>query len=382
MEKLKRLDLRRLRHIDFRGLLRKKWFWFTAVSLLTFLLGLCFLGAFRHTGNTLRSQHMAEEFQGEGELEFAQVSVFLPEGNTVNDETIWKFRTTTEVNTRDLVPEDVKNLYLDAWSGMGSVQVKGEHGSADASVIAVGGDFFRLHPQMLLSGGYIYGDDLMHDRVILDEELAWRLFGGYDLTGLPVEIGGNTFYIAGVIARESDWASKKVYSGGAGLYMSYEAYKTMNEGAYISTYEAIIPEPVENFAKMQVTDNFAPKDAVVVINSDRYSVGRMLGQLKDFGQRTLRTDSVYYPYWENAARLVENRCMILLAIVILLWICPVLFVVVLVVKIFRRTKRKMHDLYLSMKDQYENRVLFQNMKEKLKGGHHGGTDTETREKNI
>lgn len=382
MEKRKRLRLRRLQKSEVLVLLHNKWFWFTAVSLLTFLLGLCFLGAFRHAGNTLRGQHMAEEFQGDGELEFAQVSVFLPEGNAVNDETIWKFRTTTEANTRDLVPEEVKNLYVDAWSGMGSVQVKGEHGSADASVIAVGGDFFRLHPQTLLSGGYIYGDDLMHDRVILDEELAWRLFGGYDLTGLPVEIGGSTFYVAGVVARESDWATEKVYSGGAGLYMSYEAYKAMNEGAYISTYEAIIPEPVENFAKMQVTDNFAPEDAVVVVNSGRYSVSRVLGQLKEFGQRTLRTDSVYYPYWENAARLVENRCMIWLAITLVLWVCPVLFVLVLAVKAYRKSKRKLHAVYLDMKEQYQNRVLFQNIKEKLKGGQHGRTDTEACEENI
>lgn len=382
MEKLKRLDFRRLRHIDFRGLLRKKWFWFTAVSLLTFLLGLCFLSAFRHTGNTLRSQNMAAEFQGEGELEFAQVSVYLPEGNTIDENAIQKFREQIRVNTRDLVPEDVKNLYLDAWSGLGSVQIKGEHGSSDASVIAVGGDFFRLHPQNLLNGEYISDDDLMHDRVILDEDLAWRLFGGYDLAGMPVEIGGSTFYVAGVIARESDWASEKVYSGGAGLYMSYDTYKAMDENAYVNCYEAILPEPVENFAREQVKENFAPETAEIVVNSGRYEAGQIFGLLRHFSQRTLRTDSVYYPYWENAARLVENRCMILLAIVILLWICPVLFVVVLAVKIFRRTKRKVHDLYLSMKDQYENRVLFQNMKEKLKGGHHGGTDTETRQKSI
>lgn len=374
MEKLKRLDLRQLRHIDFRRLLRKKWFWFTAVSILTFVLGLCFLGAFRHTGNTLRSQHMATEFQGEGELRFSQVSLFLPEGNTVNEESIRKFRELVRVNTQDLVPEDVKNLYLDAWSGLGSVKIEGEHGSSDASVIAVGGDFFRLHPQNLLSGEYISDDDLMHDRVILDEDLAWRLFGGYDLTGLPVEIGGNTFYVAGVIARESDWASEKVYSGGAGLYMSYDTYKAMDESVYLNCYEAILPEPVENFAREQVKDNLAPETAEIVVNSGRYEAGRVFGLLRQFSQRTLRTDSVYYPYWENAARLVENRCMILLAVVILLWICPVLFVLILAVKTYRKMKRKLHVVYLDMKDQYQNRVLIQNIKEKLKGGHHGGTD--------
>lgn len=375
MEKLKRLDIQRLRQYDWRGLLRKKWFWFTTVSVLTFLLGLCFLSAFHHAGNTLRGQHMAAEFQGDGELEFAQVSVFLPEGNSIDENAIWQFREKTRVNTQDLVPETIQNLYLDAWSTKGSVTLKGEHGSSEATAIAVGGDFFRLHPQNLLSGGFISGDDLMHDRVVLDEELAWKLFGGYDLTGLPVEIGGSTFYVAGVIARESDWATKKAYTDGAGLYMSYETYKAMNENAYISCYEAILPEPVENFAKMQVTENFAPEDAVVVVNSGRYTAGNVFSLLKNFGQRTLRTDAVYYPYWENAARLVENRCMILLAIVVLCWICPAVFAVVVAVKAYRRSKHRLHAAYLDMKDQYENRVLFQNIKEKLKGKKHGGTDS-------
>ncbi len=374
MEKRKRPDFRRLRNIDFRGLVRRKWFWFTVVSILTFLLGLCFLSAFRHAGETLRSQHLAEEFRGDGELEFAQVSVFLPEGNTVSEETIWKFRETTRVNTQDLVPEEIKNLYLDAWSTKGSVNLKAEHGSSEAVAIAVGGDFFQMHPQNLLSGGYISGDDLMQDRVILDEDLAWKLYGGYDLTGMPVEINGSTFYVAGVIARETDWATEKAYTDGAGLYMSYDAYKAMNEGAYISTYETVIPEPVENFAKMQVTDNFAPKDAVVVVNSDRYSVGQIFGLLKNFSQRTIRTDTVYYPYWENAARLVENRCMVLLAVTLLCWICPTVFAVMLVIKCYRRSKRRLHIAWLDVKDQYENRVLFQNIKEKLKGKKHGGTD--------
>lgn len=375
MKKLKRPDLRRLRQVDFRTLLRKKWFWFTSVSVLSLLLGLCFLSAFHHAGNTLRGQHLAEEFQGDGELEFAQVSVFLPEGNTVDDETIWKFRTLIGVNTGDLVPEEVQNLYLDAWSTKGSVSLKAEHGSAEATAVAVGGDFFRLHPQNLLSGGYISGDDLMHDRVILDEELAWKLFGGYDLTGMPVELNGSTFYVAGVIAREDDWATKKAYTDGAGLYMSYEAYKAMNESAYISTYEVIMPEPVSGFAREQVKDNFAPDDAVIVENSGRYSFGNVFTLLRNFSQRTMRTDTVYYPYWENAARLVENRCMILLVIVLLCWVCPAVFAVMVVIKAYRRSKRKLHAVWLDVKDQYENRVLLQNIKEKWKGNRHGGTDT-------
>jgi len=99
------------------------------------------------------------------------------------------------------------------------------------SVIAVGGNFFDFHPIRLLSGNYITPDDLMQDRVLLDEETAWLLFGGTELSGMSFKINGVPFVVAGVIQREQDFASEKAYSSGMGIYMSYDGYSSLFEEA-------------------------------------------------------------------------------------------------------------------------------------------------------
>ena len=367
---------------DFIALVRGKWFQFTAVSLLCVILALSCMAGFRHTGKTLRSQQIAQEWAGDSETPYAQVSVFLPEGNTVDEAAIRTFREKLTVSLSELVTEELKNLYCDAWSARGTVSLRGEHGSSDATVIAVGGDFFQMHPLELLSGSYISDADLMHDRVLLDEELAWKLFGGYDLTGMTVTIGENTYQVAGVISREDDSASKMAYTDGAGLYMAYDAYLAMNEKAYISCYELVMPSPVEGYAVQQVTEHLAPKDAVVVENSSRYTAENIFSLLRHLNQRTMRTDTVSYPYWENAARLVENRCMVWLVFAVFFWICPVIFAVIITVKAYRKARSKAHVTYLDLKDQYENRVLWANLQAKWKGRKHGRADSETRQEDL
>ena len=164
--------------------------------------------------------------------------------------------------------------------------------------------------------------------------------------------------------------------------MSYDTYQTLNENAAISSYEILMPNPVDGYAKQQVTDHLAPKDAVVVENSSRFTAGRIFSLLRHLNQRTMRTDTVTYPSWENAARIVENRCMIFMVLAILFWICPVVFVVILAVKVYRKMKGKLRETYLNLKDQYENRVLWSNLQAKWKGRKHGRSDAETHQEDL
>jgi hypothetical protein len=64
-----------------------------------------------------------------------------------------------------------------AYSKLAKLTVRGETKSTEANVVAAGGDFFVFHPIKMLSGYYFSPDDLMQDRVVIDEDLAWQLFG-------------------------------------------------------------------------------------------------------------------------------------------------------------------------------------------------------------
>ena len=296
--------------------------------------------------NTLGSVRRADAFRGESDMRFAQIACFLPVGKGKEESDILSFRQTldTKLMEQSLEAPENGSLYIDAYSTSAKVTVSsdssGSGGSAQVEAVAVGGEFFYFHPLQLRSGAYISSDDLMDDLVVLDEELAWRLFGGVELEGMTITLNGKPFVVAGVVSRESDFATKKAYSGEAGLFMSYSALKRLDETAAISCYEIIMPDPITNFAMGVVQEAFPPEENDVVENSSRYSLGHLLSVIGSFGDRSMRVNGVIYPYWENAVRLTEDYASLLLILTVLFALCPLTFVVVLVVKNIVRGYRK------------------------------------------
>lgn len=296
--------------------------------------------------NTLESVRRADAFRGESDMRFAQIACFLPVGKGKEESDILSFRQTldTKLMEQSLEAPENGSLYIDAYSTSATVTVSsdssGSGGSAQVEAVAVGGEFFYFHPLQLRSGAYISSDDLMDDLVVLDEELAWRLFGGVELEGMTITLNGKPFVVAGVVSRESDFATKKAYSGEAGLFMSYSALKRLDETAAISCYEIIMPDPITNFAMGVVQEAFPPEENDVVENSSRYSLGHLLSVIGSFGDRSMRVNGVIYPYWENAVRLTEDYASLLLILTVLFALCPLTFVVVLVVKNIVRGYRK------------------------------------------
>lgn len=293
--------------------------------------------------NTLASVRRAEAFRGESDMRFAQIACFFPVGKGKEESDILSFRQTLDAKLMEQSLEAPENgsLYIDAYSTSAAVTVSSDgSGSVQAEAVAVGGEFFYFHPLQLRSGAYISSDDLMDDLVVLDEELAWRLFGGVELEGMTLTLNGKPFVVAGVVSRESDFATKKAYSAGAGLFMSYSALKRLVDTTTISCYEIIMPDPITNFAMGVVEGVFSPEENDVVENSSRYSLGHLLSVIGSFGDRSMRINGVIYPYWENAVRLTEDYASLLLILTVLFALCPLTFVVVLVIRNIVRGYRK------------------------------------------
>lgn len=198
---------------------------------------------------TLLSQQAAERWAGEREERFAQISCFYPVGGEKAETEIFSFRDGIDKKLSEAGIEETEqgNNWKDAYAAVFDSSAEGERGSSQATVVAVGGDFFLFHPYELLSGSYINEDDLMKDRVVIDRELAWKLYGGTDLEGMSMLVNGKTCYIAGVIARETDKFSQRCFSDKPLIFMHFSALEEA-EGA-ISTYEIAILDPISGFAK-------------------------------------------------------------------------------------------------------------------------------------
>ena len=193
----------------------------TALSVFSFAM----LG---NVTGALITQSAADVWRGGSGERFAQVSAFLPVNGRIDLDTIRSFRVTLEdafVQNSIFAPEpDAQDpgadtsarLYADAYSGSTQLSVSGKSpGSVTVTAIGVGGDYFLFHPLQLLSGGYVSDEDYMADRVVLDAQTAFNLFGSSDVAGMEVTINGKTFPIAGVVKSEDDFATAAALDAGA-----------------------------------------------------------------------------------------------------------------------------------------------------------------------
>lgn len=332
--------------------LRRRGLW-AAAGLLALLAAVCFLLIHIWAGR-LNAQQAALRWQGESEQSFAQVSCYLPvdEKKSIGD--IYKFRqallgklheAALDIETDDL-------LWLDAWSTTGKLHAETELGKGEARVIAVGGSFFQFHPLRLLSGSYISESDLMQDRVLLDEELAWLLFGGTQLQGLELKLAGVPFVVAGVVEREQDAFSRRAYTDGMGLYLSYDAYKTLVESAGIDCYEFVMAEPVRGFALNFAREKFPIGRGEILQNSGRFTFSRLWDVIAGFATRSMQTRGIVYPYWENAARGAEDACARMMLLGIACALFPLTLLVLQAYRLLRYGKEKLSEEVLpEMRDR-------------------------------
>ena len=295
------------------------------LGILSGALSLCFIACiivYHLLGGLLLSQQAADRWAGNSGQRFAQISAFFPVDENIKAEDISDFHSKIDAKLLEVSLEssDDSVLYSDAYCAFGKVNVGSEQSSSTAvSAIGVGGNYFLFHPFVLINGSYLSPDDFMKDRVLLDEDLAWMLFGGTDLAGLNVTINGEDFLVAGVISREDDFADKKAYTDGPGLYMSFEAFSKIFDSS-VSCYEIVLADPISGFAKGIVSEAFP--SAVIVENSSRYTLGGILEVIGSFGERSMNTEAVIYPYWENAARSIEDYMSLVLILSMVFAVMP------------------------------------------------------------
>lgn len=305
-----------------------------AISLVLIILAGCCLGVYAKMRNTLEYTKAAKKWAGNSGESFAYISCFVAETARIDQQAVYSFKSTleTKLTENSIEAAEGRTLWTFAYCGNGSVYASTDKGSATVEALGVGGDFFFFHPMQLRSGNYIAESDLMHDGVVIDKELAWKLFGAIEVDGMELEISGRKFYVAGVVERDSDFASREAYGKDIGLYMAYDVFNEIS-GEEINCYELVFPNPVTNFAMNIVKDNFPGGDTAVYVDEGaRYGISGIWSVIKDFGKRSMRTDGVIFPYWENAARLTEDYAAAALLLFFVFILVPVIIAAVFVYK--------------------------------------------------
>ena len=300
-----------------------------AASVCLFTAGiLAFLSAVIRGGQP--SQQMAQRWDQEGGS--AQISCFFSNGLEITPDTLRGFEYTLKSQLQEAsveAPSENARLWSSAYSARGQITLSSGLSSVDTVAYGVGGDYFPFHPLTLKPGSMYFGsDDMMQDRVILDQNTAWQLFGSYDIAGQPITIGSgpdsHIGVVAGVIESETGFMNEKAGAAAGTVYLPYEMLNTYGRHSGINTYEIVMPNPITGFAKRMVEDHigFEEEEIQVVENSKRFSFLNLLSVLGQFGTRSMNSKAIIYPYWENAARGWEDILSILLAVQMLLLVFP------------------------------------------------------------
>lgn len=323
----------------------KKKIWLFAVNgfcLLCILAGIISMSALR---NLLPSQMAADRWKGESKIRFSQVSVFTSPADALTEKSIFGFQSglDTKLAEAGLTAEEGR-LWADSYCTMGLANVSVRQNSISTDTIAVGGDFFLFHPLKLLDGQYIAGNDLMKDRVLVNEMLAWKLYGGREIAGMDILVNGISCVIAGVFETENDFATEIALNKDEPLMiMAYDLYANSENAEPICEYEIVMPNPLSGFASQIVTEQFGKLNgAETVDNSVRFSDKNIRSVLKNVGSRAMHKSTVRYPYWENAARCVESNIALLWILTLLFSVLPVLTALYYIIKLVKIGKKAAH----------------------------------------
>ena len=300
------------------------------IAMAFLVLWLVVLWFWIYADRGLDSQFAAERWQAGG-TKYSQVSAFISEDAAFTDNAVLFTRQAVD-EALTVVSLDAENdgsrLWIDAYSAEASVSASNDVNTQTARAICTGGDFFRFHPLDMISGWYYSGDEATDAIVVLDQNLAWKIFGGTDVAGMELYVNGYACTVAGVASVPQNKDEKGAYGSEATLYIPYSFLERQESGAPVVTcYEAVLPEAVKDFGTETIKKalGFEDTQCEVLQNTDRFGFGNSLGVAKTYESRSQRTGRIYYPWWENAARAVESRSSLLAVLLILLAIYPVIY---------------------------------------------------------
>lgn len=339
--------------------------------------------AFAGEGKKLPPQNAAESWESESGERYDQVSAFFSGGYGIDLNEVRRMRVDIDkkMNENSLTAEkEGARLYFDAFScteqKMTVTTMSDSYApKVDANTIVTGGDFFLFHPLTLLSGSYYSDDDLMQDRVVLDETLAWQLFGSSDVEGMAVSINGQIFTVAGVVKAEQDKVSQYLVGKKPYMFISYAGIQLVQEQTpEISCYEAVLPSPVKGLAESIIKDvvNVSEDNRTIIVNTGRFSVLKMLKAAFDGGKSAVVDKPIVYPYWENAARITEQKAAHLMTAIIAVLCVPIITVLYFAVLFFIKRKAIAHKLAEKIKEKSSSAAQFfknrKNRRKTMKGG--------------
>lgn len=311
-------------------------------SLLFFLIMTIF---FVRLKGSLPDQQVASRWSDEAPYSLVSYYSYISSPMTLNDIFTARVNIDKKLVENSIAAEKPNaRVWADAFSSAQElITADAGTSSSEAILIVTGGDFALFHPMDFISGSFYSEDSIMHDNVVIDEVLAWRLYGSSNIVGKPVLIKGKYYFVSGVFRQSENKNVEKVCGGKPRIFMSYSGYDIISPDvpANFICYEACLPNSVSGFGKKILTEALSLEENTdrVFENSLRYSLKSRFDIIRNFGMRSVADSPICYQYWENAARITDDKAALLLVMQALGLVLPICTVVYYVHKLIRNRKR-------------------------------------------
>lgn len=331
--------------------MKKRYIVFGALAL-AFLLCALLLGCARR-GITRENARdfAAETFRGESEMRFAQLAAYLTEDDHLTPDGMMGLRVSLESALTEAAVDPVSSYRLAA-SCEQTVSLARGTVTAEALATVYFGDWFGLHPQIPLHGGILRESAATTEFCVIDDLAAWRIFGATDVCGMDLTVNDRVYTVSAVL-RADRGKYAEFYGEKPRIYILWSSAAMRDTRLTFTTLEALLPDPYTDAAKTMFSEAVASYTEETVSVTDRFSVPSLYKNIRDLTHLGVM-EGKSYPYYENAARVMETKCAILLAFETACYALAVLFFGTLCVLIYlpvsrhlqkKRLAKKRHAIY-------------------------------------
>lgn len=337
----------------------KKYYVRIAIALLMFIGVLVISGVEAGFSGQLKEQSLAQRWSSQEE--FVQLSCFFKQGEGIEagqipmlEYMLMQAMTDAAIDTEEFGGRSL----VAAYSTETTLDISSNRANTTVRAYGVSKDYFLFHPLELLSGTYFSNDDINQDGVILDELVAWQLFGSYEVAGLTVEINGNLYPVRGVVRGNQGAYVKAAGDDAARIYVDYAMLDNGELGSPLaSSYELLIRNPVKDYGRstLQTTlkdsMGLAEEQYELVDNTHRFRFAENWKRIAQFGKRSMHSVAIAYPTWENRARAYEDVMSLLEVVRAILVIYPVVILVMAIVFGIKQLGRAFARMKLSIEQK-------------------------------
>lgn len=308
------------------------------------------------------SSDSAKKMWDGAKYSYAQVSLFLPPENGLDPQGIFTLRRGVEEKLKEssvLNAEDNPpgRLWIDCASGEANAAVSANGKSVDVKAAGTYGDYFYFHPGDVMYGSCYTDEDANIDRIVIDRECSWQLYGALNTVGMPVTVGNRVYYIAAVVKSPDNERDKKIYGEKPRVYMHYESLKETAPGLTLTAYEFCIPEVVKDFAVGVMKDiNTAGERCAIADQSGRFDIITLVTGRNEIAYSAVSEISLSYPWEENRTRAAELMARIAAAFLPYLLIFPVFYLVYLIFAFVKLIGKGARAVRNKAEDRYQKKI--------------------------